>query len=763
MKNYDSSQHVQGTSLFLDDMTPPEGTLVAFVAYSKVAHGKIEGLYTAAALGVKGVKAVLTAKDIPGENQIGGILKDEELLAHDKVDFIGQPVALVIAENKLQAAKAARLITMDISPLPAVFTPREAYALGSLIMPPKIFSLGDIVEGFTTADVIVEGVVESGGQEHLYLETQCAMAVPSEGGSLKIFSSTQGPTVVQRVVAGVLGMPMHKIEVDVTRLGGGFGGKEDQASAWAALAALAAWKLKKSVKLVLPRQEDMRMTGKRHPYSSDFKIGLKIDGTIVAFEATYYQNAGASADLSPAILERTLFHATNGYYIPNVKATAVSCKTNLPPNTAFRGFGGPQGIFVIEAAIYKAAEEMGIDPLLIQEKNLMKDGDEFPYGQIAEYFNLRKTFERACELYNLPEIKSKVKQFNRGQILRKKGVAVMPVCFGISFTTTFLNQASSLIHVYTDGSVSVNTAAIEMGQGVNAKIHNIVQKVLGCHPERIRIDTTNTSRIANTSATAASKGADLNGFAAKHAAEAIYERLKKVAAGLLGLAEEKNVTIKSEIVYNADSPTTLTWTELISKAYMQRVSLSAHAHHATPLIHYDKVAAKGRPFAYHVTGTAIVETTVDCLRGTYKIDSVKIVHDIGESLHHMVDLGQVEGALAQGIGWMTVEEVIYNNQGRLITDALSTYKVPDIHAAAQDVQIEFLENAPNPYGPLKSKAVGEPPLMYGIGAYFSIMNAIKAFRPGETFPITAPMSPERVLRYVCREEFAEMEQKELQL
>lgn len=753
MKNYDSTQHVQGTSLFLDDITPPANTLVSYVAYSKTAHGKLLSVDVTEALRIQGVHAVLTAADIPGENQIGGIIRDEELLADHTVDFIGQPVALVIAETRIQAAKAARLVKMEIEPLPAVFTPREAYQQGKLIMPPKVFSLGDIQAGFAEAEVIVEGTAESGGQEHLYLETQGALAIPLEGGAFRIISSTQSPTAVQKVASGILGIPMHRIEVEVTRLGGGFGGKEDQASAWGALAVLGAYKLKRPVKLILPRQEDMRMTGKRHPYTSDFKIGLKKDGRIVAFEATYYQNAGAAADLSPAILERTLFHATNGYYIPNVKATAISCKTNLPPNTAFRGFGGPQGMFVMEAAIYKAAEVMGVDPVFIQEKNLMKDGDEFPYGQIAEYFNLKRTFDRAKELYKYEEEKLRIDEFNKNNALLKKGLGVIPICFGISFTTTFLNQASSLIHVYTDGSVSVNTAAIEMGQGVNAKIHNIVKQVLGCKAERIRIDSTNTSRIANTSATAASKGADLNGFAAKYAAEAIAARLQLFASGLLQVTDPAKISIQDEIVYIGETATALKWGELISKAYMQRISLSAHAHHATPDIHYDKATAKGRPFAYHVTGTALVETTVDCLRGTYTIDSVKIVHDIGESLHPMVDIGQVEGALAQGIGWLTVEEVIYNEQGRLITDALSTYKVPDINAAAKEVRIEFLKDAPNPYGPMKSKAVGEPPLMYGIGAYFSLMNAIKAFKPGEVFPVVAPMSPERVLRYLCRKEF----------
>jgi xanthine dehydrogenase large subunit len=751
MRNYDSVQHVKGESQYVDDIMTPAGTLHGYVVYSQVAHGVIKSIDISKALAMPGVHAVLTAKDIPGENQIGGIVKDEELFASHHVHFVGNPVGMVIAESKFIAHKAAKEVILEIEPLPAVFDPREAYKKGDLIIPPKVFTLGDISKAFAECDIIIEGRAESGGQEHLYLETQAAFAVPVEGGGVKVISSTQSPTAVQKTVAQVLALPMNRVEVDVVRLGGGFGGKEDQATAWAVMAALGAKVLKKPVKLILPRQEDMRMTGKRHPYSSDYKIGLKKDGTILAYEATFYQNSGATADLSPAILERTLFHCTNSYYVPNVKAIAYSCKTNLPPNTAFRGFGGPQGMFAFEAALYKAAEVMKVDPIYLQKKNLIKEGDEFSYGQRAKFMYLDRCYAEAEERYNLTGIKSGVDEFNKNNKLVKKGVYVMPICFGISFTTTFLNQASALVHIYTDGSINVSTAAVEMGQGVNAKIIRIASTIFSVNPERIRVDTTNTSRVANTSATAASKGADLNGFATQAACEIIVKRLQSAAADMLGKNEPGKISFIDEIVYYDNVQTAITWEQLIWATYVKRISLSAQAHHATPEIYFDKETSKGLAFAYHATGVAIVEVTVDCLRGIYDIDSLKIVHDIGKSLHPMVDLGQVEGAAAQGIGWMTMEEVIYNDKGKLITDALSTYKIPDIYSAPKDIQVHFLENADNPFGPFKSKAVGEPPLMYGIGAYFAILNAIKEVKKDISFDIIAPMTPERVMMYLHKD------------
>jgi xanthine dehydrogenase large subunit len=550
-----------------------------------------------------------------------------------------------------------------------------AAAAGRLIIPSRTLERGDVDDAWSRCDVVVSGRVDSGGQEHLYLETQGTVAIPLERGRIRLLSATQGPTAVQRITARVLGLPMNAIEVEVTRLGGAFGGKEDQATPWAVMAALAASKLTKPVKIVLARHEDMLMTGKRHPYSSDFRLGLRSDGTILAYQAVFHQNAGAAADLSPAILERSLFHSTASYSIPNVKITAHSCRTNLPPFTAMRGFGAPQAMFVIESAIAKAAESMAVDAIEIQRKNLLAEGDLFPYG--------------------------------------------MP-----------------------DGSVSVSTAAVEMGQGVNTKIAGIAARTLGIPDERVRIESTDTTRVANTSPTAASSGADLNGRAAEIACETLRDRMKAVAADHFGVTPE-SISIVDGTVFVDGSETELGWQQLVWLVYTRRISLSAQAHYATPDIFYDHEQERGEPFAYHVYGAAVVEATVDCLRGIATIDRVGIVHDAGRSLNPLIDLGQIEGGLMQGVGWMTMEELLFD-QGRLITGNLTTYKVPDI-LCTPAIDSVMLDDADNPAAVLSSKAIGEPPLMYGIGSYFAILNAIRAYRPDLECFFDAPLTSEKIL------------------
>lgn len=486
------------------------------------------------------------------------------------------------------------------------------------------------------------------------------------------------------------------------------------------------------------------MTGKRHPYESTYKIGLSKDLKIIAYQTEFLQNSGAAADLSPAIAERTLFHATNSYYIPNVTTKVLSCKTNLPPNTAFRGFGGPQGMFVIESAIAKAAHEIGVPTRTIQEANLLDENDTFSYGQIAKKVEAKNTWHSAKNIFNIEALEQAVEAFNKNNTSFKKGIAFMPITFGISFTNTPMNHARALVHIYLDGSVGISTAAVEMGQGVNTKMMQITADVFSIPIEKIKIETTNTTRVANTSPSAASSTADLNGKATLMACSALVERLKIVASEDLK-ALVKDITLKEESVYINNKKSALTWTELVSKAMLKRVALTENAHYATPEIHFDKTKEKGHPFAYHVYGTAITTTTIDCMRGTYEFDSVKIVHDYGKSMSEGIDLGQVEGALIQGIGWMTMEEIAYNKDGRLLSNALSTYKVPDIFSVPKTVEVIPVETEGNDMAILKSKAVGEPPLMYGIGAYFALQNAIKAFNPNYDMQFNAPMTPEKVL------------------
>jgi len=743
MKNIDSKSHVRGESVYLDDIPVVHGTLFACVFDSPIAHGKLRSMDTSEAENSEGVFKVITAKDLIGENQIGGIVPDEPLLADGEVHFAGQPIAIAVAASEEFARKAAKKIKAEIEPLEVVTDPRVAAANGDLIVPPKKFVMGDTAAAFAGCKYVFEGRTEQNGQEHLYIETQGAYAVPTEQGGLKLYSSTQGPTAVQRAVCSVTSLAMHEVEVDVQRLGGGFGGKEDQANAWAAICAVASQLTKRPVKYALHRMEDMRMTGKRHPYSSDFKIGLDKNLKIVAYEASFYQNAGASCDLSPPVLERTLFHCTNSYFIPNVTATAYCCRTNLPPNTAFRGFGGPQGMFVIESAIAHAAEKLGVTAAEIQQKNLIDDGDEFPYGQLAESDAIT-SWSQADAKYDFAHLQKDADDFNAGSKYFKKGVAMMPVCFGISFTKTPMNQARSLVHVYTDGSVAVSTGAVEMGQGVNTKMAQVAAKVFGLGIGKVRVHTTNTLRIANTSPTAASAAADLNGKATQIACETIRDRLFEVALPLVEAETAEAVTLNDGFVYRNDEKTSLTWQNLVMEAHLQRVSLSEHSHYATPGIGFDWTTAKGHPFAYHVYGTAIVGVTVDCLRGRYEVDYVKCCHDFGSSMNTAVDNGQIEGGIVQGLGWVTMEEVVYDTAGKLRSNALSTYKVPDIYSIPKEIAILPLETARENLAIFNSKAVGEPPLMYGIGAYFAIRKAVRAFKDCSP-EFDLPFTPEKVL------------------
>ncbi|MEK6155093.1 molybdopterin cofactor-binding domain-containing protein [Flavobacteriaceae bacterium 3-367] len=744
MKNIDSYTHVRGESLYVDDIITRHDTLYGVVFDASKAHAVITSIDYSKAEALNGVVKIFTHQDIPGENQIGGIIADEPLFAEKEVHFWGQPIALIVAETELIARKARKLIEIAYEELPVIVTAKEAKEKASLISPPRTFKMGDADRAFAACDFVYEGETFSNGQEHLYLESQGCYAFPLENGAIKIFSSTQGPTAVQRTTAKVLGVPMHKIEVEVIRLGGGFGGKEDQATPWSVMAGLAVHHLKKPVKFILNRHDDLRMTGKRHPYESSYKIGLNKDLKIVAYEAEFLQNAGAAADLSTAVAERTLFHATNSYFVPNVMATVYSCKTNLPPNTAFRGFGGPQGMFVIESAIAHAAREMQVRRDEIQQANLLNENDEFPYGQIARQVIARPSWTTAKEKFNFEKLREGVVDFNHKNDHFKKGISMMPICFGISFTNTPMNHARALVHIYQDGSVGVSTAAVEMGQGVNTKMLQVAQEVLGISANKVKLETTNTTRVANTSPSAASSTADLNGKAVEMACKSLKSRLSAVAASLLKV-DIAAISFHGDSVYVNGEKSGTSWEKVVSQAMLERVALSENAHYATPEIHFDKSKEKGHPFAYHVYGTAITTVTIDCIRGTYEVEEVKMAHDFGASMNMAVDVGQVEGGLAQGIGWMTMEEISYNKEGRLLSNALSTYKVPDIFSAPKKIETVAVATDGHEHAIKKSKAVGEPPLMYAIGTYFAIQEAVKSFNPNYHLKYDAPFTPEKVL------------------
>ncbi len=736
--------HSRGAAQFTSDTPGYEQLLAVYPVVSSIAHGRITKLELTLALQSTGVVAIFTAADIPGCNRIGNFSADEVLLAVEEVLYQGQPIALIVAETVALARQAAALVSIDYEPLPAVFDARSAERAGLLIGPKRLFSIGEVEAVWPACELIVTGSASTGGQEHMYLETQTAIAYPLENQALKVVAATQSPGFVQRIIAQVLAIAMHAIEVEVLRLGGGFGGKEEQATVFAVMAALAAQLLQRPVKIELSREEDCRLTGKRHPYTADFKMGLDGTGKILAYQVAFYQNAGAWADLSPAILERTLFHAGNSYFIPNMQVSAVSCQTHLPPNTAFRGFGAPQAMFVLECAFFKAARALGVAPEQIQQRNLLTEDGYFYYGMPAKQCQAVRCWQTAHARFAWPQRQQDIAAFNAANVLQKKGFALMPICFGIAFTATFLNQADALVHIYSDGSIGISCGAVEMGQGVNRKLARIAAMVFGVDVERIHIESTNTLRIANMSPTAASTGADLNGQAVRLACEQVKQTLLAVAATHLGVTQMAELELVQERVVWQTQTTELTWKQLVNLAYLSRSALSAAAHYATPGLFFDRTREQGTPFAYHVYGCAAVEVTLDCLRGRYHVDRITLVHDAGSVMDQKIDRGQIEGAVLQGLGWMTMEEVVYDEQGALLTDNLSRYKIPGIYDAP-DIEIHFLDATLTSSGVMPSKAIGEPPLMYGIGAYFALCQAINAFNPDWQADFCAPLTTEKVL------------------
>lgn len=700
----------RGRARFTGDLPLPADGLHGCPATSPHAHARFTRVDAAAALAVPGVVAVLTAADVPGVNDAGN-LAPEELLPADTVHCVGQPFALVVAATEEAARAAAALVAADWEPRPAVLDAREAARRGDFLQPPRVVACGDVDAAWASCTTIVSGEVSLGAAEHAALEPQVALAVPTDVGLL-VHSSTQSPSSTQAAIARVTGLPAALVEVDVARLGGGFGGKEEQATPWACLAAVAARHTGRAVRVALDRPADFRITGKRHPYTADFRLGLDADARFVAYEVTLRQDGGCTLDLSPAVLDRSLFHATNAYAIPHVRVTGLSCRTNTPSNTAFRGFGAPQAMFVVEAAVRAAARTLGVRPEEVQARNLLAEGDVLPYGQRIERARARGTWDALAARRDPDAVRADVDAWNAAEPRVRKGVAVVPVCFGIAFTATALNQAEALVHVHLDGSVAVTTGAVEMGQGVHGKIRTVVARTLGVAEDLVTVTTTNTGRVANVSPTAASTGADLNGAAAREACRAILAQLAPGEGSAAG------------------------WTQRVREAYAQRRSLSALAHHATPAL------TPSHPFAYHVFGAALVEAEVDVLLGTGRVSRITIAHDLGESLDLATDLGQVEGAVVQGVGWMTTEEILRDHAGRLVTDTFATYKVPDLPDAPL-LDVELVEQ-PEPAGLLGGKAVGEPPLVYGLGAFFALQDAVASYAPAAADRFDAPLTAERL-------------------
>jgi xanthine dehydrogenase large subunit len=756
-----AAKHAAGSAIYVDDIPEPAGTLHAAPGLSARAHARIRGMDLAKVRAAPGVVLVLTAADIPGTNDVSPIgAGDDPVFATDLVEFHGQVLFAVIAESHDAARRAAKLAKVEYEDLTPVLTVEDALREQSFVLPDHVMTRGDAERAIAGAPHYLQGEFEHGGQEHFYLEGQVSLAVPAEDGDVTIHCSTQHPSEVQHNIAHVLGRPNNAVTVECRRMGGGFGGKETQGSQWAAIAALAAVKLKRPVKCRLDRDDDMIATGKRHDFRIGYEVGFDKDGRILGISFDHAARCGYSADLSGAIADRAMFHADNGYFFEAVSIRSQRCKTHTVSNTAFRGFGGPQGMMGIEEVMDAIARDRRLDPLDVRRINLYGAAPRnvTPYHMIVEDNILPELITRLEQSCGYRARRKEITQFNRQNAYLKKGIALTPVKFGISFTTSHLNQAGALVHVYTDGSVHLNHGGTEMGQGLFIKVAQVVAEEFQIDLDHVKISPTNTGKVPNTSATAASSGSDMNGMAAQAAARKIKRRLTEFAAEKYKVAAGDIEFLPNRVrVGNQE----FAFKDLVKQAYMGRVSLSATGYYRTPKIHYDRETASGRPFLYFAYGAAVSEVMIDTLTGEHTLTRVDILHDAGRSLNPAIDLGQVEGGFIQGMGWLTTEELFFDEEGRLRTHAPSTYKIPTCSDRPADFRMELLENAPNREETIhRSKAVGEPPLMLAISVFRAISDAIASIAEYKVLPrLDAPATPERVL-FAIEELHARMEPAE---
>ena len=698
---------------------------------------------------VSGVVAVATAADVPGENNYGSAVHDDPIFAPGLVQYVGAPLFAVAADTYTTARKAARRAQVDYEPLPALLDIRAALAAQATVLPTQRLVRGRPQEVLEQAPHKLKGTVHIGGQDHFYLEGQVAIALPQEDGAMLIQSSTQHPSEVQQVVAHALARHANQVTVQCRRMGGGFGGKETQPALIACAAAVLAHKTGRPVKLRLDRDTDMVMTGKRHDFLADYEVGFDEDGRILALAVMLASRCGYSADLSGPVNDRAMMHIDNAYFLENVEIVSHRCKTHTVSNTAFRGFGGPQGMVVIEQIIDSIARALRLDPLGVRRRNFygIEDRNVTHYGQPVEDNLIHLMADRLVESSQYRERRKQIAQWNQTQPLVKRGLALTPVKFGISFTATLFNQAGALIHVYTDGTVLLNHGGTEMGQGLFTKVAQVVATEFGLPLAAIRVSATDTSKVPNTSATAASAGSDLNGKAAQAAAQTIRGRLTQLACDTFGVSE-RDVSFRDGQVFAGSKQ--LTFAELVQQAYRARISLSSTGYYRTPRIEYDKNTLRGRPFFYFAYGVAVSEVAVDTLTGETQLLQVDILHDVGRSLNPDIDLGQIEGGFLQGVGWLTSEELWWNAQGELRTHAPSTYKIPTARDWPPRSRVRLLEDRPNHEETIyRSKAVGEPPLMLSISALLAIRDAIASCGPPGVLPeLVAPATPEAVLRCI---------------
>ena len=747
---------VAGAVTYIDDMADVRGTLYAAPIMSTVAHGTLRGVNASPALAMPGVRDVILARDIPGNPMLAAFAGDEPIFAFETVQHIGQVIGVVVADTVMQARHAARKVQLHIDALPAILSVKDALAAQSYVMPPVFVNRGDAAQALASAPHTLSGTLEVGGQEHFYLEGQIAYVLPQEQNQWVVHASTQHPGEVQHWVAHALGLDNHAVRVECRRMGGAFGGKETQAGHLAVWAAVAAHKLKRPIKLRLDRDDDFMITGKRHPFAYEYTAGFDDTGRLHGLQLMMAANCGFSADLSGPVADRAIFHADNAYFLEDVAISSYRCKLNTQSHTAFRGFGGPQGMIVMEAILSDIARHLGLDPLDVRRRNLYSDEplagstqpprrrDTTHYQMQVEDNILAPLLLKLEQTSDYKRRRDAILAWNLENPVIQRGLAITPVKFGISFTATLFNQAGALVHVYLDGSVQVNHGGTEMGQGLNTKVAQIVADELGVPFERVLVTASDTSKIPNASATAASAGTDLNGRAAQFAARHVRDNLSAFVAGLDGCGAGAVRFEGGQVM----SPKTIrSFDEVVKAAYANRIQLWSDGFYRTPKIHYDKTTLTGRPFYYFAYGAACTEVAIDTLTGESRVLKVDILHDVGRSINPAIDIGQIEGGFVQGMGWLTTEQLVWNDKGHLSTHAPSTYKIPATGDVPEHFKIALWPEPNREDNVFGSKAVGEPPFMLAISVFEALRDAVaQARRDGLPVQLTAPATAENVLR-----------------
>jgi len=751
---HDSAKtHVTGESVFIDDLPLAKNELQVDFFGSPVAHGKILSLDLSAAEKIEGIAGLFTYKDLDGSNQFGPIIQDEHLLAEHSVHFVGEPIVIIAGENKQAIEKAKKAIRIEIEELRPIFTINEAISREQFIGVPRLIKRGDPDKAFAEAEHILEGEFINGGQEQFYLESQASIAYPGEDNTLTIHSSTQHPSEIQQVAASMFGLHQSQVICIAKRMGGAFGGKESQGAHFALMAGLVALKTKRPARVILTKDDDMQVTGKRHPFHNRYKVGFNRDGLISAMKVDFVSNGGAFADLSTSILERAMLHADNAYYIPNAEISGRIARTNIPPNTAFRGFGGPQGVANMENIIEEIANFLEKDALEIRKLNCYgkEERNTTPYGQIIYNNVLPEILAELEESSDYKKRLAEVKAFNKKAKTHLKGISLTPVKFGISFTTKFLNQGSALVNIYLDGTIQVSTGGTEMGQGLNTKIRQLVAGEFSIDYENVRLMPTSTEKNNNTSPTAASSGTDINGSAAVLACQQIRTRLADFAAGYLASLENgivksaDNIIFADNFVYDNRLPEKkIAFKELILLAYRERVNLGERAFYQTPGVDFNRETGKGNPFLYYTNGAAVAEVLIDRFTGELKTERVDLLMDIGESINPGIDRGQIIGGFIQGMGWVTTEELKYSPKGVLLSHSPTTYKIPNIQDTPDIFNVNFFKNGLNTVNVKSSKAVGEPPLLLGLCVWTAVKNALSSVSPDKRTELKLPATNEEI-------------------